>query len=320
MHIVGCIAVSGPVANVQRYGSYQKKSSHRIVFRTPLFQGKNSVQPMLNKRTVFTSVAKVEDATPSDGEVVPISGLLPPADDRYKGMRVLVAGATGGVGKAVVKQLASQNITVRAFVRDAVKASSRLPGIDENVEIVEGDVASNFGSIRRAVEGIDAIICCTGPTERFNPLQPFQVDYQGTQNLVAAAKQAGTVKKIVYVSSIGADDILFPLNAFWGVLFWKKQGELAIQRSGIDYTIIRPGGLLNEIKNGRGDGGVVAAGADAFGLPPRRTPGSILRTDVADGCVVALVAPEASNKVVEVVTENTQTRRAWAEVFASVSA
>ena len=37
------------------------------------------------------------------------------------------------------------------------------------------------------------------------------------------------------------DDPLFPLNLFFGVLLFKKQGELALQRSGLDYTIIRPG-------------------------------------------------------------------------------
>lgn len=233
-------------------------------------------------------------------------------------MKVLVAGATGGVGKAVVKQLAAQGIPVRALVRDAVRASSSLPGSDQGVEIIEGDVYQ-FNNCARAVKGVTAVICTTGPTDRFNPLAPFQVDFQGTENLIAAAKQAG-VSKFVYVSSIGADDVLFPLNAFFGVLFWKKQGELAVQRSGIDYTIIRPGGLLNEVKNGRGEGGVIAAGPDAFGLPPRRRPGSILRSDVADGCVVALVTPEASNKVVEVITEKDEPRKAWAEVFGSVSA
>ena len=304
--------VSVPVA--------RSHGASKILFTPkPLFQNRSHAQTTLNRKKTSISAGDVEDATPSDGEVVSPIKLLPPADDRYSGLKVLVAGATGGVGKAVVRQLASQGIAVRALVRDAVKASSKLPGSDQNVEIVEGDVGGNFNSVRRAVEGCDAIICCTGPTDRFNPLAPFQVDFQGTENLVAAAKQAGSVKKIVYVSSIGADDILFPLNAFWGVLFWKKQGELAIQRSGIDYTIIRPGGLLNEIKSGRGDGGVVAAGPDAFGLPPRRMPGSILRSDVADGCIVALVAPEASNKVVEVITEKEQTRRAWSEVFASVS-
>ena len=259
----------------------------------------------------------LEDSTPSDGEVVPIIKALPPADERYSGMKVLVAGATGGVGKAVVKQLVAQGISVRALVRDGVRASSLLPGSDQGVEIIEGDVYQ-FNNCKRAVQGCSAIICATGPTDRFNPLAPFQVDFQGTENLVAAAKQAN-ISKFIYVSSIGADDILFPLNAFWGVLFWKKQGELAVQRSGIDYTIIRPGGLLNEVKNGRGDGGVIAAGPDAFGLPPRRMPGSILRSDVADGCVVSLVAPEAINKVVEVISENGESRKAWAEVFASVS-
>ena len=45
------------------------------------------------------------------------------------------------------------------------------------------------------------------------------------------------------VTSIGCDDPLFPLNLYWGVLLWKKQGEVALQRSGLDYTIVRPGGL-----------------------------------------------------------------------------
>ncbi len=63
---------------------------------------------------------------------------------------------------------------------------------------------------------------------------------QGTLNLIAAARTAG-VKKFVLVTSIGVDDILFPLNLFFGILFWKKQAELALQRSGIDHTIVRPG-------------------------------------------------------------------------------
>jgi uncharacterized protein YbjT (DUF2867 family) len=58
--------------------------------------------------------------------------------------------------------------------------------------------------------------------------------------LTPVPRRAG-VKKIVLVTSIGVDDPFFPLNLFWGVLFWKKRGEEAVQRSGIDYTIVRPG-------------------------------------------------------------------------------
>lgn len=63
---------------------------------------------------------------------------------------------------------------------------------------------------------------------------------------------------------------------------------------------------------------MVAAGPDAFGLPPRRMPGSILRTRVAEGCVTALVAPEARNKIVEVVSEVGAPRLGWVELFSNV--
>ncbi len=63
---------------------------------------------------------------------------------------------------------------------------------------------------------------------------------QGTRNVLSAASRAG-VKRVVFVTSIGADDVLNPLNLFWGILFWKKRAEEELQRSGIAYTIVRPG-------------------------------------------------------------------------------
>lgn len=78
------------------------------------------------------------------------------------------------------------------------------------------------------------------------------------------------------------------------------------------------GGLLNEPRPGQALGGVVMAGPDAFGLPPRRRPGSILRSQVAECCVAALVEPAASNKVVEVITEEGAPPLGYAQLFASV--
>lgn len=66
-------------------------------------------------------------------------------------------------------------------------------------------------------------------------------------NLISAAKQKG-VQKFVLVSSIGADDLANPLNLFWGVLFWKKRAEQELQRSGLTYTIVRPGGLKTQLR------------------------------------------------------------------------
>ncbi|GAB4821333.1 hypothetical protein N2152v2_008379 [Parachlorella kessleri] len=255
---------------------------------------------------------------PAADELIPEERRLPAADERYKDLKVLVAGATGGVGRAVVERLLAEGVPVRALVRDGVKAAARLPS-SPLVEVVEGDVYQ-YQTVVRALHGCNAVICATGPTNRLDPAGPFKVDYQGTSNLVAAAKQAG-VRKFVHVTSIGTDDLLFPLNIYWGVLFWKKRGEEALQRSGLDYTIVRPGGLLNEPRSGQRVGGVEMGGPDTYGLPPRKMPGSILRKQVqrvADCCVEALVEEAASGKVVEIVAKPELPNRPYTELFSSV--
>ena len=65
------------------------------------------------------------------------------------------------------------------------------------------------------------------------------------------------------------------------VLFFKKRAEEEVQRSGITYTIVRPGGLQDTLREGQTmPGGIVMRGPDAFGFPPRATPGGILRSQV----------------------------------------
>lgn len=271
----------------------------------------------VSRRTLRAAAAA--DPGPSSPPLLETSEpplMLPEADSRFEDFKVLVAGATGGVGRAVVKQLVEQGIPVRALVRDGLKASGMLPPASKGVEIVEGDVY-RFSTVAQAMKGCNAVICATGPTDRLNPLGPYTVDCEGTKNLVAAAQQQG-VSKFVLVTSIGCDDPLFPLNAFWGVLFFKKQGEVALQRSGLDYTIVRPGGLVNDVSGGRGEGRLVMAGPDAYGLPPRKRPGSVLRSDVAAVCVSALVDPAASRKLVELVASKDAPALPITELFASV--
>lgn len=226
---------------------------------------------------------------------------------------ILVTGSTGGTGQSVVRQLCDIGLEVKAMTRDAKKAKGVLPA---STTIAEGDLFS-YVDTARAVEGCDAIIICSGPTSRMDPLSPFKVDFQGVENLVAAAKASG-VKKIVLVSSIGADDPFFPLNVFGAVLVMKKLGELCLQRSNIDYTIIRPGGLLNQEKSTEPTNPVVGP-ANAYGLPPRKLPGSILRSKVAEACIAALIEPEASNKVIELISEKGAPAKSWKDLFASIN-
>lgn len=229
---------------------------------------------------------------------------------------ILVTGATGGTGKAVVEKLASEEVIadVAVFTRNATKARATLPS--SVGAVIEGDLF-DYEATLRAVSGRETVLICSGTTSRSDVFDPLKVDWQGVENIVAACKQSG-VKKIVMVSSIGVDDPFFPLNLLGGVLWMKKLGELAVQRSGIDYTIIRPGGLRS--KDEAKEVNVVAGRPNTFGLPPRpKLPGGIRRTTVAEACVAAMRLPEARNKVIEIIEEERAPYKSWRELFVEVS-
>lgn len=263
-------------------------------------------------------MSSYDEELPSDAEVVP---LLPPgrspSGDRFEGIKAAVAGASGGVGKAIVERLALEGVPTKALVRDPYKAASSLPGPERGVELRQIDVTQYMG-IPEALQETDVLLIAIGTKPALDPFGPFNVDYQGTVNLITAAKQAG-VKKVVLVTSVGTDEPFFPLNLLWGVLFWKKRAEEALQRSGLDYTIIRPGGLVDAARGSHKMGGIVAAGPNTFGLPPKSQPGSILRRQVADICVEALVEDAAKNRVFEVVTQTGAPQRSIPDLFESVA-
>lgn len=258
---------------------------------------------------VSASAEPLDDQLPSDAEVVPLQTFTPaPAGEPFGDKRALVFGGTGKTGSEIVKQLQGEGVFASVFARSTKKANEMFKSeIEaEGVDVYEGDV-SRYEDVTKAVEssGCNIIFIATGTRAALDPLGPFSVDYNGTCNIVAAAKKQGQVKHIVLVTSIGVDDILFPLNLFWGVLFWKKRAEEDLQRSGIKYTIVRPGGLLDEPRSGTSASAMAIrmGGPDAYGLPPRKTPGSILRSQVAEVCVQSLIQEDAFNKTVEIVTE-----------------
>ncbi|KAK9807122.1 hypothetical protein WJX73_007743 [Symbiochloris irregularis] len=258
----------------------------------------------------------VEDVTPSDGEIVPLSSPTG-ASTRFKDAGpAVVAGAAGGTGKAIVQRLIQEGVPVRALVRNLSAAAAVLPGAENNVELFQGDVYK-FSTLPAVLEGSQTLFIATGARPGLDPFGPYNVDYQGTLNLLAAAQQAG-VTKLVLISSIGVDDVFFPLNLFFGVVFWKKRAEEAIQRSGIDYTIVRPGGLRDEPPGNEAPGRIVMEGPSSFGLPPGKRSGSILRRQVAEVAVEAAIEPGASRKVVEIITDPTAPLQSLASLFARV--
>ncbi len=219
-------------------------------------------------------------------------------------MKAFVAGATGETGRRIVKELVKRNIPVRALVRNLEAAKEILP---VEAELVVGDVLQK-DDLSVAIADCTLVLCATGARPSFDPTGPYLVDYEGTKNLVDVAKAKG-IEHFVLVSSLCVSQFFHPLNLFWLILVWKKQAEEYLQRSGLIYTIVRPGGLKNEDNSDS----IVMSGADTL------FEGSIPRTKVAQVSVEALYLAEARNKIVEVVAKPDGSDRNFLDLFASVS-
>jgi len=209
---------------------------------------------------------------------------------------VLVAGATGRTGQQIVISLKRRGISYRLFVRSAEKART-LFGNDVEGRIVAGS-AENPDDIRRAVKGIDAVICAIGGgvTDPEAP-PPSAIDRDAVILLASMAKRSG-VKRFILISSLAVTKPDHPLNKYGKVLDMKLEGENGVreqfQDEGHAYTIIRPGGLLD-------------------GPPMRhrllldtgdRITGSIDRSDVAEIAVLSLIVPAAGNRTFELIRVN----------------
>lgn len=219
-------------------------------------------------------------------------------------MKAFVAGATGETGRRIVQELTARNIPVRALVRDIAKAREIL---SPEAELVVGDVLQPE-SLTAALGDSTVVLCATGAKPSFDPTGPYKVDFEGTKNLVDAAKAKG-IEHFVFVSSLCVSQLFHPLNLFWLILLWKKQAEEYIQKSGLTYTIVRPGGLKNEDNPNP----IVMQGADTL------LDGSIPRQKVAQVCVESLFESTARNKVVEIVSKPEASSKSFGELFANVA-
>uniref|UniRef100_A0A2P2JL69 Uncharacterized protein MANES_17G068500 n=1 Tax=Rhizophora mucronata TaxID=61149 RepID=A0A2P2JL69_RHIMU len=228
--------------------------------------------------------------------------------------KIFVAGATGSTGKRIVEQLLAKGFEVKAGVRDLDKTKSALFRDNPSLQIVKADVTEGSVKLAEAIgDDSEAVVCATGFRPGWNLFAPWKVDYYGTINLVEACRKSG-VNRFILISSIlvnGAamGQILNPayifLNVFGLTLIAKLQAEQYIRKSGINYTIIRPGGLRNDPPSGN----VVMKPEDTL------YQGSISRDLVAEVAVEALSRPESSFKVVEIISSADAPKRTYEDLF-----
>src|SRR5436190_648613 len=181
--------------------------------------------------------------------------------------RVLVIGGTRGAGLLIARLLHQRGYQVRALARNLAAAAAEL---GPSFEVVTGDL-TNAETLPAAVSDVDHIIFTAGaPSGRYAPERLVKAtDYQGVVDTLAAARQAGLHGRFVYLNSIGigtsslAGTLINLLKR--NTLVWRRRVEDDIRASGLDYTIIRVGFLLNQPAGEH----AIVAGQDALPLSPR---------------------------------------------------
>ena len=197
---------------------------------------------------------------------------------------VLVVGASGRTGQRVIQALCRHGFPVRALVRESSKHNL---AVAEDVEVIVGDVTDE-ADIRRALAGVTYVVSALGSKGAADAAHIELIEFTTIAELSQLAKEMG-VQHFVLCSSMGVEipEMIPPLAE---ILRQKRRGELALEHSGVPFTIVRPGGLTDQ----PGGGGVaIARTLPSFGM--------IARDDVAEVMVQALLQPEAKNKIVEII-------------------
>jgi uncharacterized protein YbjT (DUF2867 family) len=191
---------------------------------------------------------------------------------------ILVTGATGTVGREVVKQLVAANQKVRVLVRDAKKAD-----FGAGVDVAVGD-SSKPETLGAAFKGVDKAFLLSAGDDL--------AKQEG--NFVKAAKDAG-VKHLVKLSVFGAE---FEPGIALGR--WHRESEKNIESSGIAWTFVRPAGFMSNAMQWVGS----VKGQGAIYSPTGNGKQSLIDPrDIAAVAVKALTTPGHEGKSYNLATE-----------------
>lgn len=160
-------------------------------------------------------------------------------------MIIAVFGATGGTGREVTQQALAQGHAVRALVR----TPSKLELSHDNLQVIAGNVLDQ-AAVDATLTGADAVVCSLGHSDN----NPPDVVSSGTANIVAGM-QALNIKRLVVVTSLGVGDSIDQVPFVFKTLMKtvlrqamadKEVQEQLVRQSGLDWIIVRPGGLTDE--------------------------------------------------------------------------
>lgn len=204
-------------------------------------------------------------------------------------MDVAIAGGHGKIGLLLGRLLVERGDSARGLIRNPdQEADLRALGIEPVICDLEGG-----GDVAAAVRGVDAVVFAAGAGPGSGAERKRSMDLGGAVRLIEAAL-AGGIRRYVIVSSMGAGN---PPAAggdtFGEYLRAKAEADRALAASGLDHTIVRPGGLTDDAPTGK-----VEVGSELG-------RGEIPRADVAAVLAAVLASANTVGKTFELISGGT---------------
>jgi uncharacterized protein YbjT (DUF2867 family) len=202
---------------------------------------------------------------------------------------VAIAGGHGKIALILGRLLAERGDTVRGLIRNPDQEDDlRAAGVDPVICDLEGD-----GDVGAAIRGADAVVFAAGAGPGSGDARKETMDKGGAVKLIEAAKAEG-ISRYLIVSSMGADKAPEDgAEGFGAYLRAKFEADEALRASGLDYTVVRPGGLTDD----EGTGLVRIAASTGRGQIPR--------ADVAAVLLACLDEPGTIGKSFDVISGET---------------
>lgn len=214
-------------------------------------------------------------------------------------MKVAIAGGHGKIGMRLARVLSRRGDEVRSLIRD--------PGHSEEVAEtgavpVPCDLEqAGVDEVAEAIDAVDAVVFAAGAGPGSGPERKETMDYGGAVKLIEAAK-AKEVGTYVMVSSMGADPNIDGDETFQVYQRAKGRADAALADSGLDYVIVRPGGLTDE------------PGTGTVTLGEHVGRGQVSRDDVAAVIAAVLRNPPSGWRTVELIGGETPIGKALASL------
>ena len=202
-------------------------------------------------------------------------------------MKLAITGASGKTGYRIAEEAISAGYEVRLIIRSESEIPDSIKGCERYV-LSE----TNGTTLDYALKDCDSLVIATGARPSIDLTGPAKVDYLNIQKQVESCKRQ-KLKRVVLVSSLCSGKLIHPLNLFGLILIWKRLGERSLQKSGLDWTVIRPGGL-NEKETNLKNQNIL------FSSEKTQEEGSIPRRLVAKSCIEALKTKDSIKKIIEI--------------------